>query len=233
MDKPKSEIIDRIISIIEDRREMELAVKELKEKANSLVIELSNENNKLEIAAYLYWVYPEIRAKELSEAIINQNNIHKFLNTIHSVTANISCDRCNNLIEIQSRTQLKEEAQRKNSESSRWAEGFNILCKICQSEIMQTRHIQYREQEKAVTTRLNSLRSMPYKEYLQTIEWKERRKKHLKSSGYRCQVCNSPEKPLDVHHRTYERRGQEYYKDLIVLCRSCHGTFHENGKLVY
>jgi replicative DNA helicase len=49
----------------------------------------------------------------------------------------------------------------------------------------------------------------------------------LSRAGHRCQVCNSPDK-LDVHHRTYERVGQEQLDDLTVLCDRCHGLFHEH-----
>ncbi len=31
---------------------------------------------------------------------------------------------------------------------------------------------------------------------------------------------------LDVHHKTYERLGEERMEDLAVLCRSCHGVVH-------
>jgi hypothetical protein len=30
----------------------------------------------------------------------------------------------------------------------------------------------------------------------------------------------------DLHHRTYESLGNETYRDLIPLCRSCHDTLH-------
>jgi 5-methylcytosine-specific restriction endonuclease McrA len=69
------------------------------------------------------------------------------------------------------------------------------------------------------------LRTMPYQEYLQTPEWKAIREKKLKESGFRCQLCNQSGE-LNVHHRTYERRGNEELQDLIVLCRGCHETFH-------
>jgi hypothetical protein len=48
--------------------------------------------------------------------------------------------------------------------------------------------------------------------------------------GHRCQVCNRGLGTLDVHHRTYERRGQELDEDLTVLCRACHGIFHEQRR---
>jgi len=72
---------------------------------------------------------------------------------------------------------------------------------------------------------LELLRTMPYDEYLQTPEWQEKRKEALRRADYRCQLCNSDES-LDVHHRTYERRGYELASDLIALCRDCHKTFH-------
>lgn len=72
------------------------------------------------------------------------------------------------------------------------------------------------------------LPSMPYKEYLQTEHWKEKRKGALKRAGYKCQLCNS-DLMLQVHHRTYERRGSERAADLIVLCQRCHKDFHKIG----
>jgi hypothetical protein len=71
---------------------------------------------------------------------------------------------------------------------------------------------------------------MPYRQYLATDWWQLVRAGALNAAGGACQVCNATE-TLDVHHRTYERRGMERAEDLIVLCRDCHTIFHENGKL--
>jgi replicative DNA helicase len=73
--------------------------------------------------------------------------------------------------------------------------------------------------------RIQKLRTMPYEEYLQTPEWLERRERKLKEADFRCQVCNK-DGPLDVHHRTYEHRGNEAPGDLTVLCGDCHALFH-------
>lgn len=75
------------------------------------------------------------------------------------------------------------------------------------------------------------LETMPYPLYLQTQEWQERRAAHLKAAYYRCQVCNAGNAELNVHHRTYARRGREWFKDLLVLCRACHTLFHREGRL--
>jgi hypothetical protein len=74
----------------------------------------------------------------------------------------------------------------------------------------------------------HELATMPYRLYLQTPEWQERRKAALKRAGFRCQVCNRS-RMLHVHHRTYERRGCELARDLIVLCDECHALYHRKG----
>ena len=70
------------------------------------------------------------------------------------------------------------------------------------------------------------LRTMPYKEYLQTEHWKAIRKRALDYAGHRCQLCNTGDS-LQVHHRTYERRGCEEPTDVTVLCAYCHAKFHD------
>lgn len=79
--------------------------------------------------------------------------------------------------------------------------------------------------------RLAELRHMPYAEYLRSDEWRERRKRHLEYAGNRCQLCNSAQQPLHVHHRTYERRGFERSADLVVLCAACHEAFHKSKRV--
>ena len=43
---------------------------------------------------------------------------------------------------------------------------------------------------------------------------------------YRCSVWDR-DGPLEVHHRTYERRGVERDEDVIALCATCHRLYHE------
>jgi hypothetical protein len=50
-------------------------------------------------------------------------------------------------------------------------------------------------------SRLKKLKAMPYREYLQTPEWRQKRKLKLEDAGYRSQRCNAEER-LQVHHRT-------------------------------
>ncbi len=74
--------------------------------------------------------------------------------------------------------------------------------------------------------RLAELRAMPYAEYLQSPEWRERRQQALDWARNACQLCNSPQEPLHVHHRTYDRLGAELPADMVVLCEECHCLIH-------
>jgi hypothetical protein len=94
--------------------------------------------------------------------------------------------------------------------------------------------------------RIHRLRTMPFEKYLQTQHWQEVRQAELERAGYRCRLCNErghdPREPiqrsitgglvftmraeLNVHHRTYERRGCELPDDVITLCRECHERHH-------
>lgn len=75
-----------------------------------------------------------------------------------------------------------------------------------------------------------TLRQLPYQEYLRTDHWQGVRKNALKDADYRCQICNAST-TLHVHHRTYERRGEEVPSDVIALCAECHKHFHDKLKV--
>lgn len=84
--------------------------------------------------------------------------------------------------------------------------------------------------EDAMRREVERLKALDYKVYLQTEEWKQTRSFALNRAGLRCQMCNRATK-LQVHHRTYERLGEEWLDDLTVLCGDCHKTFHEHRDL--
>ncbi len=66
---------------------------------------------------------------------------------------------------------------------------------------------------------------MTYREYINSTEWFVLRRVKLDQAEHRCQLCNAAG-TLHVHHRTYERLGQEKLTDLVVLCEKCHERFH-------
>lgn len=71
-----------------------------------------------------------------------------------------------------------------------------------------------------------------YMEYLKTDVWKEKARQRLEIDKNRCQCCGSggtPNNPLNVHHFGYKMGlgNEDVYKDLVVLCRSCHIGIHK------
>lgn len=68
--------------------------------------------------------------------------------------------------------------------------------------------------------------SPEYQFYIQSPEWDVIRRERLAIDDYTCQGCGCQNKPLDVHHLTYERFGHEDIDDLLSLCRRCHQEVH-------
>jgi 5-methylcytosine-specific restriction endonuclease McrA len=77
----------------------------------------------------------------------------------------------------------------------------------------------------------NGLVHTSYGHYLNSVHWKDKKSKFYSSGRFfgACAVCVST-KDLEVHHRTYERVGNEPVSDLVCLCRKCHEKFHSKKK---
>lgn len=73
-------------------------------------------------------------------------------------------------------------------------------------------------------------RSQEYLNYIMSDSWKEKCNQRMKIDGYTCQCCGSRgtnANPLQVHHFHYGNfKNEDVYKDLIVLCKSCHESQH-------
>lgn len=69
------------------------------------------------------------------------------------------------------------------------------------------------------------LRTLSYDAYLRSHHWQTTRRAALDHYGPACAMCGQTD-GIEVHHRTYTRRGEERLHDLTVLCRACHGRFH-------
>jgi 5-methylcytosine-specific restriction endonuclease McrA len=67
---------------------------------------------------------------------------------------------------------------------------------------------------------------MDYYEYIQSEAWDKKRRARLKKDGYRCGDCGVSGLPLQVHHKTYIRLGNERMGDLVSLCKYCHKNRH-------
>lgn len=77
---------------------------------------------------------------------------------------------------------------------------------------------------------IETLRALPYDQYLRTGHWQRKRAAKLRQSRYRCEQCQY-QYGLEPHHLTYENRGCEPLSDLVVLCRQCHQREYENEQV--
>jgi len=71
-----------------------------------------------------------------------------------------------------------------------------------------------------------------YIEYLQSEDWKERRKEMMEEADWTCENCS--EKAIQLHHLNYNNLGNEILgDDVIALCKECHDEIHEKGESGY
>ena len=170
-----------------------------------------------------YWDHYHVPVDELAEAVGMPPAQLK--HHVGGHLTDVPCDECGRQILATSRSHLKQ------------LRGFGKtgrnrkLCAACEKAQWADRPRFYRGMKQEHDSRVNELRKMPYREYLQTPEWRSRREQMVQEVGYRCQLCNRSGKTLHVHHRTYERRGDEANKDLIVLCADCHKRFHDESSV--
>jgi 5-methylcytosine-specific restriction endonuclease McrA len=62
-----------------------------------------------------------------------------------------------------------------------------------------------------------------YSSYLQSDLWKGIRDEAIARAGGKCEICDSPSRHLNVHHKTYVHvGGNELPQELEVLCFTCH-----------
>ena len=113
---------------------------------------------------------------------------------------------------------------------NRWSIPRSCICDACREKERQESAQARAAHEHAEKESNARLRTMAYGAYLKTDHWRDLRRRMLYHAHYRCQVCNG-QAGLEVHHRTYENRGDERLADLIVLCRDCHETHHKPSRV--
>lgn len=186
--------------------------------------------------AHFYWC-TEIKTTEIWEAYEMQVvGLQSLQVSGPAAFIHQNCKRCHKWIFAASRNDAIERVKRwQSGETYRFAKWADpSICRECKDEVYREQHgasdAAFRREQDAKAERIRELRFMPYREYLQTPEWQETRKAALKRARFMCQTCSSADR-LQVHHRTYVRRGCEYAADLVVLCEPCHQTFHDHRDL--
>lgn len=68
-----------------------------------------------------------------------------------------------------------------------------------------------------------------YQEKLRNPLWQKRRLEVLELCNWRCQICGSRDRTLNVHHKVYIKNHEPWdYEDylLTTLCEDCHKKQH-------
>ena len=213
--RPEIRVADRVELAFRHIGELERQITELRESAARTVSEAQLSDEEI---AEIYWLHEGIPVKALGElrhvqAIARQHPRWSW-----------RCRECGAEVFCASRSE--------KIERERWANDARKqhitywTCGDCKAIASAGRE----QAADAARDRQYQLHAMPYRQYLRTPEWQRTRKAALKRAGYACQVCNR-NRILHVHHRTYERRGYELARDLIVLCDECHALYHGKGLL--
>ena len=72
---------------------------------------------------------------------------------------------------------------------------------------------------------------MKYQDQLKSPKWQKLREKIFEKRKYTCEICQSKDKQLHLHHKQYVkgRKAWMYHEDLLqVLCNDCHEEHHRD-----
>jgi len=170
---------------------------------------------RVEIATHFYWHYPKLfRAVELLEIAGVEKYLFRWCvqRTGPEITA--TCFRCGQTFDARHAKSRSDLAQRRVGE-----------CAKCRDMRVEESRRKEREDKEATRLEVERLRRLPYRQYLRSDWWMLVKRQKKKRAGFRCEMCSSS-KNLEVHHKTYENRGNEHWEDLIVLCLICHERHH-------
>jgi 5-methylcytosine-specific restriction endonuclease McrA len=211
--------VDEYEESVARMEEAQQRVKETRARLGQAVVQATAglpSEERMRVATWAYW-NTEAPVPELCEA---SGLGQKFLSRVGPAPSGVDCQSCGVPLYATSRSarQAIVLAPKRRAE---WVRH----CSACLERRHQAKTAELAEQDALLRATIERLSEMPYRDYLQTQHWQDTRRSKLRSSGYRCQLCNQGG-TLDVHHRTYERRGCEEMADLIVLCRPCHSKFH-------
>ena len=102
----------------------------------------------------------------------------------------------------------------------------SLLCARCTKRRDKNRERQRTVDHERYREILRNYREGSYAARRMKEEWGMLKKEVHSRDGYRCRMCNRKDRPLHVHHRTYQGYAEERLEDLITLCADCHSFFH-------
>jgi hypothetical protein len=86
--------------------------------------------------------------------------------------------------------------------------------------------VNWRRLDEAVDLKTRGARRfVNYEKYLLSEKWQRGRLAVIERSGGQCEWCCGW-RIAEIHHLTYERRGDELLSDLVGLCSDCYTWAH-------
>jgi len=233
--RPESKELDILFASVEELRQAETALKELKKKiaknAHGLS-DISDTKTRISAGVYSYWYAPEVNAKDIAFGVTGQLQPYTLLKLAGPISVGIPCDRCNKDLPIRSRAQMKSTMDKVRGGYA-WAEGYRVVCLPCEEAIHEERFREYELERAKQRVREYELKGMPYRQYLATADWQETRCTYLANyvhwtHALECETCNA-DASLGVYHKTPDGIGKSY--DLVLLCITCRDALVVAGKL--
>lgn len=85
----------------------------------------------------------------------------------------------------------------------------------------------------SIGPKLRKLGYGSYRAYLLSPHWQDVRKRYWASgiAVRHCKGCLRKDVPLQLHHTTYKRLGNEYLRDLVPVCDDCHNAIHAQDRI--
>lgn len=216
----KDELLSAIEWISSELEEHKSAIKSDKEYLQGMVREIVDSCETIEeTISLLFTAYYHSEGLVLWKTITDLCDEYDInYQLVQHGTLRVSCQYCGSAVPVKVTNRTQYDKIRKGQTKE--------TCQEC-NERIDKQYSERREAERAAqVARLQELKSMPYTEYLKTDEWKRARDKALRKARYKCELCFAGF-PLNTHHKTYVRRGEEESSDLIVLCEACHAKFHD------
>ncbi len=104
---------------------------------------------------------------------------------------------------------------------------YSMLCESCAQELQDSHNELVRTYHLRHRARASQLSRMTWPKYKNTPEGRSLCSRVILRAGNRCEMCNKGGVPLQIHHRSYDRYGQERIDDCRALCRDCHARHHD------
>lgn len=211
---------------------------------------IGDQDERLRAASWLYWMVPELHAKEIAAGALGASGtVPALLKAIADTYFPVGCDGCAAQLRFPNRTA----ATKARTSATRLCGQDAILCQVCLGKVRSALFDQYHaardqvweERARQAEERLDVLRRRGARSFLDSDGWYYTRRDFLadrhvsypnappEESGYICDSDGCPERVSeeDVYYASFEQWWMRRPEDLTALCSSCHMRAVEGGVL--